>query len=407
MRRRLAFLYVGYMMERNDFSYQLMRQQRRLCSTLLVHQGASGQLVRRPNGVGPLLEPAPQPCAEEQQRQAAEQQRQAEEQRRQAELEQELRLARDIQQGLLLAAVPYLRGWELTAVSAPARDLGGDLYDFLPLQDGWQGIMIGDVSGKGLPAALRMAVARTVFRHEARRGEPPALTLAAVNRGVCTDIPQGMVTMLYIMLHPERGLIRLANAGHTYPILLNDRVEEVELSGMPLGVDPDMDYEELVVTLEPGTSALLYTDGVTEATNGAEEMFGSEQLQVVLEANRYLKPRALMRLLLRELRTWSPDTVQDDDITMVILRRRFTNLTHELRSIADDVLGAEQAAAFWDTHVEAAHAVSQQVLTPDEWAALLTTITNAAKAVFNRGLSRELSQQFRLAIEEYREGGAG
>src|SRR5690606_6269797 len=112
----------------------------------------------------------------------------AEERRRAEELEQELAMARDIQQGLLLEAAPHLTGWELTAVSLPARTLGGDLYDFLPLGEGVQGIMIGDVSGKGLPAALRMAVARTVFRHEARRDDAPGLTLAAVNRAVLSEI---------------------------------------------------------------------------------------------------------------------------------------------------------------------------------------------------------------------------
>src|SRR3954447_15164171 len=107
--------------------------------------------------------------------------------RRHAEIEQDMRLARDIQQGLLLEAVPRLPGWEISAVCMPARDLGGDLYDFLPFGAGWQGIMIGDVSGKGLPAALRMAVARTVFRHAARRGDAPGPTLGDTNRGVLSE----------------------------------------------------------------------------------------------------------------------------------------------------------------------------------------------------------------------------
>src|SRR5215212_12121688 len=149
--------------------------------------------------------------------------------RRQAEIEQDMRLARDIQQGLLLEAVPRLPGWEISAICMPARDLGGDLYDFLPLQDGWQGIMIGDVSGKGLPAALRMAVARTVFRHAARRGDAPGPTLMGTNRGVLSEIPQGMVTMFYAMLDTRSGILRMANAGHNYPVLINGRVSEVEL----------------------------------------------------------------------------------------------------------------------------------------------------------------------------------
>jgi sigma-B regulation protein RsbU (phosphoserine phosphatase) len=377
-------------MRRHHSSDSSIRQQRRTRSTLLAHSKAGNQNNRRSAAA----------LAAEQQAQAS-----SEEQARQAELERELQLARDIQQGLLLAAVPYVRGWELTAVSNPARDLGGDLYDFLPLHDGWQAIMIGDVSGKGLPAALRMAVARTVFRHQARMGHTPADTMAAVNRGVCVDIPQGMVTMLYLMLQPEQGILRIANAGHTYPILLHTGVEEIELPGMPLGVDTDIDYEEVSLVIEPGNSIFLYTDGVTEASNSRDEMFGSDYLQALLEANTQLKPRALMRLLLHELRAWGANGTQDDDITMVILRRRYTNLSDELRSIADDVLGPEQAAAFWAQHIESSYGAALPTMSPDAWAEELNTLTRAARSAFNRGLARELSQQIRLAIEEYRDGG--
>ncbi|HEX9439041.1 MAG TPA: SpoIIE family protein phosphatase, partial [Roseiflexaceae bacterium] len=193
---------------------------RRLRATLLVHarRGATASLRPRPApGVAPLA-------------------LNRDGLRRQAEIEQDMLLARDIQQGLLLEAVPRLPGWEISAISMPARDLGGDLYDFLPIGDGWHGIMIGDVSGKGLPAALRMAVARTVFRHAARRGEPPGPTLADTNRGVLSEIPQGMVTMLYVLLDTRRGLLRIANAGHNYPVLIDRHVSEIELSGLPLGV---------------------------------------------------------------------------------------------------------------------------------------------------------------------------
>jgi sigma-B regulation protein RsbU (phosphoserine phosphatase) len=328
-----------------------------------------------------------------------------EERQRQAELEHDLQMARDIQQGLLLAAVPSLRGWELSAVSNPARDLGGDLYDFLGLPDGWQAIMIGDVSGKGLPAALRMAVTRTVFRHHARQGHSPAATLAAVNDGVCSDIPQGMVTMLYIMLHPQEGTLRISNAGHTFPLLLNGQVAELELSGVPLGVMQDMDYSEMTVTLEPGDSLLLYTDGVTEATNNDDEMFGTAHLQMLLEANIHLKPRALMRLLLNELRVWSPEKMQDDDITMVVLRRRYLHLSDELRSIFDDVLGAERAATFWTEQVESFSMTSVRNISPDDWIDfILPELSKAARTTFNRGVARELAQQVRLMVEEYREG---
>src|SRR5215212_5915828 len=146
--------------------FKPQRQKRhRLYATLLTHTCGGGRVRVR----APVSALAATPNLEEL--------------RRQSEMQQDLQLARDIQQGLLLEAVPRLFGWEISAVSLPARDLGGDLYDFLPFPDHWHGIMIGDVSGKGLPAALRMAVARTVFRHEARRDQTPGATLACTNRG--------------------------------------------------------------------------------------------------------------------------------------------------------------------------------------------------------------------------------
>ncbi len=367
------------------------RPRQRRWSTLRAHQLRGGAATRRSV---PAPAPAPTSAPPDDT-----------ELKRQAELEDDLRMARDIQQGLLLAAVPSLPGWELTAVSNPARDLGGDLYDFLTLETGQQAIMIGDVSGKGLPAALRMAVARTVFRHEARMGNAPAETLAAVNWGVCNDIPQGMVTMLYMLLDPQNGTLHIANAGHTYPLLLNGQVAELELSGMPLGVDLDIDYEQMTFNLEPGDSLLLYTDGLTEATNHDDVMFG-EHLQSVLQANIHLKPRALMRLLLGYLRTWGAEQMQDDDITMVVLRRRFTRLSDELYSIFVDVLGAEAAEPFWHEYVEQQFTISIDDVSLDDWVDfVLPHIAKTARKAFNRGIARELSQQLRLAIEEYRDIG--
>jgi sigma-B regulation protein RsbU (phosphoserine phosphatase) len=319
------------------------------------------------------------------------------ERRRAAELEQELRLARDIQQGLLLEAAPRLPGWEVAAVSAPARDLGGDLYDFLRLGDSLHGIMIGDVSGKGLPAALRMAVARTVFRHEARNGYHPAATLAAVNGAVLSEIPQGMVTMLYARLDTQSGLLELANAGHTFPMLVSGLPQELELSGLPLGVDADSSYEQAVAVLAHGDTLLLYTDGLIEAENGSGEIFSFERLQALVTAHRTLKPRALLATLLQELRSWSGGE-QTDDVTIVLLRRRLARLADELHSITGEILGAERAIGFW----AATSAIVGETASAEAWLAALPELGRLAQASFGRGLARELQQQLRLAIEDYR-----
>lgn len=327
------------------------------------------------------------------------QQQDAIERQRVEELEQELQTARDLQQGLLLEAVPRLPGWEIVAISLPARVLGGDLYDFLRFDDGVQGIMIGDVSGKGVPAALRMAIARTVFRYEARRGDGPATTLASVNRGVLCEIPQGMVTMLYARLDTASGLLHVANAGHTFPLLVAEQVRELEVSGLPLGVDGESMYAEGEITIGYGESVVLYTDGVLEAESEQSELFCFERLEALVVANAKLKPRALAACLLQELRAWS-GRVQTDDITLVVLRRRLASLDAELRSVTNEVLGGdEQAQLFW---AQALAAVGGADAGAAAWLAALPGLTRGTQELLGRGLARELQQQLRMVIEDYR-----
>ncbi|MFV9506653.1 MAG: PP2C family protein-serine/threonine phosphatase [Oscillochloridaceae bacterium umkhey_bin13] len=364
---------------------RLFFQHRPLCCTLVSHRiGTRPGRPRRRSAPEPVPAPAPSLSPEQQ--------------RRAAEIEQELQMARDIQQGLLLEAAPHLRGWELAAISLPARDLGGDLYDFLSLGDGVQGIMIGDVSGKGLPAALRMAVARTLFRHEARRDEAPGVTLAGVNRGVLSEIPQGMVTMLYLRLDTRCGHLHLANAGHTFPMFVNGTVHELELSGLPLGVDGDSDYSEASAEVGPGDTVILYTDGVLEAEDQAGAIFSYERLQALIEAHAHLRPRAMVALMLHTLRAWSNGASQSDDVTIVILRRRLLDLDAELHGVVAEVLGPERADVFW----EEATALRDGQHGPEHWIQMLPTLIKQAQTRFGRGLARELQQQLRLTIEDYR-----
>jgi sigma-B regulation protein RsbU (phosphoserine phosphatase) len=239
-------------------------------------------------------------------------------------------------------------------------------------------------------------VARTVFRHEARRGHGPGPTLAAVNNGILSEIPQGMVTMLYVMLNTQDGCMCVANAGHNYPVVINGQVHEVELSGLPLGVMGDSDYDEVHAALRHGDTVLFYTDGVVEATNAQGEMFGYERLAHVLRDRDGLKPRALMATLLHELRAWG-GADQADDITMVILRRRQAQLADELRTVAEDVLGPERATQLW-AEAPLPEAEASTAL----WAEALPEIVRTTQTRYGRGLARELNGQLRLALEEYR-----
>lgn len=312
---------------------------------------------------------------------------------RRAEIEQELSLARDIQQGLLLEAVPRLPGWEINAISLPAHDLGGDLYDFLPLGEGIHGLMIGDVSGKGLPAALRMAVARTVFRHEARRGLAPKDTLSHVNQGVLTEIPQGMITMLYARLDIRQGLVSLANAGHNYPVFINRTVRELEISGLPLGVDMESEYDEQIASIEPGETFFLYTDGVIEASDHSDELFGYERLDQLLQGYTNRRPRALMAAVLQELRSWQHGQ-QADDITMVVIRRRLCQIQDELHVITSDVLGPERTEQLWAQH--------SHMDSVEQWVEALPNLIREVQSNYGRGLARELNAQLRLTLDDYR-----
>jgi serine phosphatase RsbU (regulator of sigma subunit) len=200
-----------------------------------------------------------------------EQQAQARERER---IDQELRIARLIQQTLLPKDVPNLSGWELAAYYQPARAVGGDFYDFLYYDDGRLGIVVGDVTDKGVPAALVMATTRSILRSSAEKLMTPGAVLEQSNNLLCPDIPPKMfVTCLYGILEPETGRLQYANAGHDLPYHRHgNQVEEMRATGMPLGLMPDMHYEEKEAYLAPGDSILLYSDGLVEAHNADREM---------------------------------------------------------------------------------------------------------------------------------------
>lgn len=219
----------------------------------------------------------------------AQRQRLVEQQARQEErarIDQELRTARQIQESLLPKAVPRLAGWRLTPYYRPATDVGGDFYDFVPLADGLLAIVIGDASGKGVPAALMMATARTMLRTAARATAAPGEVLARVNDLLAGDVVPGMfVTCFYALFEPAAGRLRFANAGHDLPYRRHgEDASELRATGMPLGLMPGMRYEEGEVTLAAGDTVLFYSDGLVEAHNGQGELFGFPRLRALLPA---------------------------------------------------------------------------------------------------------------------------
>lgn len=237
-------------------------------------------------------------------------------------LEQELRVARLIQHAFLPKDLPALPGWQVAAYYQPARAVGGDFYDFILFEDGRMGIVIGDVTDKGIPAALLMTTTRSILRSVAQAEASPGKVLAQTNNLLCPDMPPKMfVTCLYAILDPASGRLHYANAGHDQPYhRQSDRVSELWATGMPLGLMPNMTYEEKETILDYGDSVLFYSDGLVEAHNPGHEMFSFPRLVKLLEERR--DDPDLIDLLLRQLAEFTgPDWEQEDDVTLVTLQR--------------------------------------------------------------------------------------
>jgi serine phosphatase RsbU (regulator of sigma subunit) len=240
-------------------------------------------------------------------------------------IEQELRTAQEIQRTFLPKEVPALPGWQLAPYYQPAHEVGGDFYDFLPFEDGRLGLVIGDVTGKGIPAALVMTATRTMIRTAVQESAAPAEVFARVNDLLCADIPSGMfVTCFYALLDPATGRLQFANAGHEPPYRRDTGcVAELRATGMPLGLMPGMRYDEDEAGLAPGESLLFYSDGLVEAHSPERQMFGFPRLKALLEAqDGDADGAALIGSLLGALARFTGEGwEQEDDVTLVTLQR--------------------------------------------------------------------------------------
>jgi predicted ester cyclase len=239
-------------------------------------------------------------------------------------VEQELRVARSIQQASLPKDVPEVEGWEISPQYRPAREVGGDFYDFLELKDGRLGLVVGDATGKGVPAALVMASARSMLRAlaQALGSSSPGEVLGRVNDSLVTDIPPNMfVTCFYAILDPESGHLVYANAGHDMPYLRRDGdAEELRARGMPLGLMPGMSYEEKETVLDAGEAVFFYSDGLVEAHDPKGEMFGFPRLRTLVAEHG--EERSLGEFLLEQLYSFVGEGwEQEDDITLLTLER--------------------------------------------------------------------------------------
>ena len=237
-------------------------------------------------------------------------------------IEHELQVARRIQQELLPEATPELDGWQIAAYYGPAREVGGDFYDFLEFPDGRLGLVVGDATGHGMPAALVMATTRGMLRAVVQTLESPGEVLARVNEALVADVPPStFVTCFYGILDPKSGHLVYANAGHDLPYLWHGgAAEELRARGMPLGLMPGMGYEEKEITLKRGEGVLFYSDGLVEAHDPHYEMFGFPRLRALLADHG--EERSLVNSLMEELSSFTGQSwEQEDDITLMTLQR--------------------------------------------------------------------------------------
>lgn len=271
-------------------------------------------------------------------------------------IQHELRVAQLIQKTLLPKDLPALPGWKVNAYYQAARQVGGDFYDFIYFDDGRLGLIIGDVTDKGVPAALLMATTRSVLRAVAQRVVKPGQVLERVNEIIYQDIPPKMfVTCLYALLDPESGQLSYANAGHDLPYHRHQMGEVTELraTGMPLGLMPGMKYEEKETALAQGESILFYSDGIVEAHNPDRGMYGFPRLMKLI--GEYEEESSLNDVILEDLAAFTgPGWEQEDDITMVTLQRAKGYGISEIatRSVSPAEDGESSNDTHWQTLAE-------------------------------------------------------
>lgn len=249
-------------------------------------------------------------------------------------MERELQMAYRIQAGLLPRSMPELPGWEFAARWKPAREVAGDFYDFIPLEGGRLGLVIADVTDKGMPAALFMAFTRSIIRASLDRAVQPVEAIRQANRLICRESSYGFfVTLFYAQFEPDSAEVTYVSAGHNPQLRYLDTsarslerasapVFQLGYTGMPLGIFEEAPYEQRRITCAPGDCLLLYTDGVTDAVNDLGDHYSLQRLERFGQDNYQTDPKEFIQNLESELLDFVRDTPQFDDITIVIAKRR-------------------------------------------------------------------------------------
>jgi len=243
----------------------------------------------------------------------------------QHKLAREMEIARDIQMNLLPKTYPDLPGYQLSAMSLPAKHVGGDYYDFLRMPDGRLGLAVADVSGKGVPAAILTAATRSYLQGGTQVREPSLVHLVQrINRNVHRDVSNDMyVTMAFILLDESTGAIEYVNAGHAQPIVLlpSGEMEFLDAGGLFLGIDEEADYEAGISSIPPGGVLLLYTDGVTDILSPDGQSFTLERFQELIKDKRHLSAEEIRNAVYQACLRHRASADQFDDFTLIVLKR--------------------------------------------------------------------------------------
>jgi serine phosphatase RsbU (regulator of sigma subunit) len=240
-----------------------------------------------------------------------------------AQVEQEQHNAFEIQRNLLPRSQPAIAGYDIAGASTPARVVGGDYFDFIRTQGDRWAICVGDVSGKGIPAALLMASLQATLRSQTLSEAPVDELVNRSNRLMCQSMDtERFVTLFFAELDPTSGDVSYCNAGHERPLLLSgESLTQLETTGIAVGVLADHAYGKKQITLKPGDMIVIYTDGVTDATNAHSEAFDLSRLQAAIRAHKNAPAKALIETIFEEVRVHAGETPQFDDLTLAVIKR--------------------------------------------------------------------------------------
>lgn len=240
-------------------------------------------------------------------------------------LEREIQLARQIQKTFLPHRLPKIEGWEVDIHWQTAREVGGDFYDVFRIRGDRYGVVIADVSDKGMPAALYMTVTKTLIRAFSQNADSPARVLERVNRALTFEPQNTMfVTAVFVIFNAKEGVLKYANAGHNLPLHIRHstgKVEDLPRGGMAMGVYSSNKLNEYTLPVEPGDWLVFYTDGVTESFSPSGETFGEQRLKATLERAPKSNPAEFLNFIRQELSNFREGTPPSDDLTLVVLHR--------------------------------------------------------------------------------------